>query len=198
MSRAARRIMAPAMSRSCCPLRVVAWLALLVAAPLVAQEPPPAAPPAGAVRVVVVRGSGELQDDRQPEVAPGLAPYAEQLSKLELARYELLGQSEQKGADPSVPLRFELPLGLRLEARPPAADAPPPRPEDAAAETPPRPASFRAGPPTGILGGGVCGPCGVWSPAAPSSDRPDDLDRPAGPLPPHTTATESALPSRCC
>lgn len=132
MSRAARRIMAPAMSRSCCPLRVVAWLALLVAAPLVAQEPPPAAPPAGAVRVVVVRGSGELQDDREPEVAPGLAPYAEQLGKLELARYELLGQSEQKGADPSVPLRFELPLGLRLEARPPAADAPPPRPEDAA------------------------------------------------------------------
>lgn len=93
---------------------------LSCAVPCLAQAPPapPAPPPEGAVRVVVVKGSGgQLGEKEEPELAPELAPWSEQLLKLDLRRYELLGRSEQRAAGPAAaPLRFELPVGHRLEA----------------------------------------------------------------------------------
>lgn len=114
-------------------MRLTVSLSLFACAVALAQEPPsPAAPAADAVRVVVVRGSGDLGEDAEAQIPADLEPWSRQLRRLELAEYQLLGQSEQKATDPARPLRFDLPVGMHLEARPPGSDAAPLSPEELA------------------------------------------------------------------
>lgn len=117
-------------------MRPVVSFALLLAPALTAgtasAQDAPNAPPAGAVRVVVVRGSGALEEDADAQVPADLEPWSRQLRRLELAEYQLLGRSEQQATDPARPLRFDLPVGMHLEARPPGPDAPPLAPEELA------------------------------------------------------------------
>ncbi len=96
-------------------LRVVAaasaGLAALGWAPARGQEPQGPL----SVRVVAVRGAGQLEPGKAPEIPAALRPWREALAELGHARYEALSSAARRGPV-GRPLAFELPLEHALEA----------------------------------------------------------------------------------
>jgi hypothetical protein len=66
------------------------------------------------VRLVAVRGEGELAEGGEPEIPKQLEAWSEALTQLGMARYESISRHVKRGA-PGKLLEFALPLGHRAQ-----------------------------------------------------------------------------------
>lgn len=91
---------------------LAACFCLLLAAPAAAQQGSEEI----SVRLVAVKGSGELTEGAKPEIPAALQRWGEVLTQLGMAHYEALGKQVQR-AGPGTLLEFPLPLGHRAQVR---------------------------------------------------------------------------------